>query len=73
MSLAMRPAPVCSHYDTPVGSMWRGVEREVGVDRPDYLEGEVRALVERLFDGDPAALAAFLAARMSGDALRSSG
>ncbi len=30
------------------------------VDRRAYLEAEVKALVDRLFDGDPAGLAAFL-------------
>ena len=30
------------------------------IDRRTYVEGEVGALVDRLFDGDPSALAAFL-------------
>ena len=35
------------------------------IDRASYVEGEVQALVERLFGGDPAALGAFLAERDS--------
>lgn len=32
------------------------------IDRQTYVEGEVGALIDRLFDGDPAALATFLSA-----------
>jgi len=33
------------------------------IERKDYVESEVLAMVDRLFDGDPAALAAFLKRR----------
>jgi BlaI family transcriptional regulator, penicillinase repressor len=35
------------------------------IDRPTFVEGEVRALIDRLFGGDAGALAAFLADRLS--------
>jgi predicted transcriptional regulator len=36
------------------------------IDRSAFVESEVQALIDRLFGGDAAALAAFLAARLSG-------
>ncbi len=36
------------------------------IERTAFVEGEVRALADRLFDGDLAALGAFVAARRDG-------